>query len=215
VAVAPVERPVVAQAERRPARAATTTKTRPSRPRTAEVRPKRTRPAKAAARAGARRSAVRPRAPLASAPEPFSLDTGSSIPLLPVGGLAGLALVLAMLGAARVRRTAAALVPPTTFADVIVPVVAPARQDATQWCEVVWFRGYVRSQFSAHVIESDEPCALAASPWFQWRAAERPPRTPQTEAALADVVASLEADGWECAGQRYAWYELVFRRGGE
>jgi hypothetical protein len=202
---------VVTRAEPRAARTETTRRLRAANARASRSSPR------ATSRPAERRSAVvGPSAAQPIADTSLSLETGSSVPLLPISAAAGFALVLSLLGAARLRSqvaTPATLVNSRVVAfDESIESVPPARP-TNEWCNIVWVRGYVRSQFSAHVVDTDEPLPVAASPWFHWRSAERPPRAPETETALADLVAKLEAQGWEFAGQRYAWYELVFRRG--
>ena len=86
-------------------------------------------------------------------------------------------------------------------------VVFPA--EGWELCEIVWWRGYVRSEFCA-VADGRE---LARSRSFRWRA-ERPP-APDHEAARAaheGLVARLKEAGWEPLGQAVPWYAQRFRR---
>jgi hypothetical protein len=90
---------------------------------------------------------------------------------------------------------------------------APLRGDgsAEGWevCEIVWWRGYVKSEFHA-VAEAQE---LARSPRFRWRSDEPPPPDHQgARAAHDDLVERLTAAGWEPLGEADPWYAQRFRR---
>jgi hypothetical protein len=79
------------------------------------------------------------------------------------------------------------------------------------FCEIAWWRGFVRSEFYVRSLDGSE-----APPWrshgFRWRRQERPPETEETLAARDEVIAKLVADGWEPIGAGNAWYAHRFRR---
>jgi hypothetical protein len=103
-----------------------------------------------------------------------------------------------------------------------VPVVAHARlaaaeqaDDADRWetCQIVWWRGYVRSAFAAAGFEADGSSeAIATSPAFKWRRAEQPPQDEMTIAAHRQLVDKLHALGWKLVEPGEAWYAGRYRR---
>jgi hypothetical protein len=81
-------------------------------------------------------------------------------------------------------------------------------------CRIVWWRGYVRSEFHARLAEpdGDGPC-IATSPPFRWRKSIPPPRDlVPAAAAHARLVAALEADGWAVAAAGSDWFSVELRR---
>jgi zinc-ribbon domain len=76
-------------------------------------------------------------------------------------------------------------------------------------CEILWWRGYVMSEFYA-VAEGQE---LARSRRFRWRG-DRPPAHDHAAARAAHeaLVGRLTEAGWEPLGQAIPWYAQRFRR---
>ncbi len=83
---------------------------------------------------------------------------------------------------------------------------------AEEACEIVWWRGYVKSQF---YVQSDSPLdEVLMSRLFRFRGSEEP----EPEGAAADahraLVEELRAAGWVPDGRGEQWYSERFRRGG-
>ena len=65
-------------------------------------------------------------------------------------------------------------------------------------CEIVWWRGYRRSDFYALAFSPDgEPLVVGRSRDFHWRRNEPPPPTFDIVAAREELVQTLIDDGWE------------------
>jgi hypothetical protein len=89
-------------------------------------------------------------------------------------------------------------------------------ETSDETCEVVWWRGYVKSSFCAHGTAPDgTPFLAAESPQFRWRRSEPPERTPETEAALEALLEKLVVDDWEVVGNGGAWYTRTLVRRSE
>lgn len=91
------------------------------------------------------------------------------------------------------------------------PVPPRTGQAPERWelCEIVWWRGYVRSEFFA-VAEDRE---LVRSPRFRWRRREPPPRDDAGARDAHDkLVQRLTAMGWEPLGPAIPWYAQRFYR---
>jgi hypothetical protein len=76
-------------------------------------------------------------------------------------------------------------------------------------CTVGWWRGYVKSQFTA--VGADG-ALIASSPYFRWRRADAPPEAPPATDALSELVRQLQLDGWTVTGRQKEWFELRFAR---
>ena len=88
---------------------------------------------------------------------------------------------------------------------------APAGQAPERWelCEIVWWRGYLKSEFFA-VAGARE---LARSPGFHWRSGEPPPQEDAGARNAHDqLVRRLTSLGWEPLGQAIPWYAQRFCR---
>jgi hypothetical protein len=82
-------------------------------------------------------------------------------------------------------------------------------------CEVVWWRGYLKSRFYAVARRAgEEPVPVGASGFFRWRRSSPPPG----EGAIAQehdgLMARLRADGWVQIGRGARWYDEVLERRG-
>jgi hypothetical protein len=90
-------------------------------------------------------------------------------------------------------------------------------QTSNEWieCQIGYWRGYLYGEFTA-VYRGEAPGSIAGhSDRFRWRGrGVEPPRTPATEARLAELCRTLENAGWERydSGEPGSWYELSFRR---
>jgi hypothetical protein len=80
-------------------------------------------------------------------------------------------------------------------------------------CRIVWWRGYVQSEFHARLAEPEgEGACIATSPPFRWRKAVPPPRDLVAAAAAhARLVAALEAEGWSVAAGGDEWFSLELK----
>ena len=83
---------------------------------------------------------------------------------------------------------------------------------AEEACEIVWWRGYVKSQF---YVQSDSPLdEVLTSRLFRFRGSEEP----EQEGAAADahraLVEELRAAGWVPDGRGEQWFSERFRRSG-
>ena len=80
-------------------------------------------------------------------------------------------------------------------------------------CEVVWWRGYVKSSFCAHATAPDGTAFLAAeSPQFRWRRSDPPEQTAEATAALDALLEELRSDDWEVVGNGGAWFTRTLVR---
>jgi hypothetical protein len=75
------------------------------------------------------------------------------------------------------------------------PPVRAARQGVH--CQIRWDCDGDVSWFSAVTTKDRDHETVAESPEFAWTGPEPPPRTPDTHWALQDLVAELEAAGWQ------------------
>lgn len=93
---------------------------------------------------------------------------------------------------------------------VPTPDFVPSR---TETCEVRWWRGYFKSQFTAVATAADGTEAIiASSPYFRWRTSEPPEESPVTAAAFRMLVQTLEREGWMSAGRGEEWFAVRFER---
>jgi hypothetical protein len=83
----------------------------------------------------------------------------------------------------------------------------PTRKTTDERCEIVWWRGYVKSSFLAAGTAPDGTQFVAGeSPQFRWRRPDPPEQTEDTEAALAVLLERLHAENWQSVGNGGAWY---------
>jgi hypothetical protein len=112
------------------------------------------------------------------------------------------------------RWDAPAVVPvPLSAADAVDDAVdepEPAAAPSVERCEIVWWRGYVRSQFVACTAD-DPPRVVAESPLFAWRRSEEPPESGDALAAHQELLDRLAALGWEPEGVGPSWFQGSFR----
>ena len=91
------------------------------------------------------------------------------------------------------------------------PAAAVVADGAWELCTTALWRGYVAARFWAHRPGDDVSIAQSAS--FDWRAWQDAPRDPEAaEAALAELLGLLVADGWEQIGSGRERHEIRFRR---
>jgi hypothetical protein len=97
-----------------------------------------------------------------------------------------------------------------------VPRPAPLRPAPANRCRIVWWRGYVKSEFQAQLPSADGRAAVVAtSPAFRWSRGEAPPADlPEAAEAHAALRKELEADGWVAAREGAEWYAIEFDRKG-
>lgn len=100
-----------------------------------------------------------------------------------------------------------------------LPLPEPAVATEIAEPAIVWWRGYVRSQFLAVVSDGAGGIALfAESPAFRWRGREAPPRAGEAEVAHAELLQKLETLGWSVrprSGEQHdgAWWEAELTHG--
>jgi hypothetical protein len=113
------------------------------------------------------------------------------------------------------------IVPPESIepAEEEPPVPEPkatASADESEWeyCEIDWWRGYVKSQFIAKATTpGDADYIVRESRMFRWRGNGIPEATPASIAAHEQLVEQLRAEGWEGEpGTSTNWYAQTFRR---
>ena len=97
-----------------------------------------------------------------------------------------------------------------------VPRPAPLRPVPPNRCRIVWWRGYVKSEFQAQLASADGRAAVVAtSPAFRWSKGEAPPADlPAAAEAHAALRRELETDGWVAAREGAEWYAIEFDRKG-
>jgi hypothetical protein len=79
-------------------------------------------------------------------------------------------------------------------------------------CRIEWWRGYLKSEFYAQEVWPDTSI-VAKSASFRWSKPTPPPETlPHVARAHAELVAQLEAAGWEVDGRGEHWYALELQR---
>ena len=111
--------------------------------------------------------------------------------------------------------------PPETRPSPVAPIPpaapptaqSPRQEAAFETCEIVWWRGFVKSQFFAvATTDGDDIERVAESPLFRWRSAEPPEPVDEPLSAHRTLVAILEAEGWARSGGGDEWYTLRYRR---
>ena len=76
-------------------------------------------------------------------------------------------------------------------------------------CRIVWWRGYVKSEFYASVRTRKGDAVLMRSPAFRWNKPTPPPaNVDEAMRAHEALVADLAAAGWVAAGRGDEWYAL-------
>ncbi len=96
------------------------------------------------------------------------------------------------------------------------PARAPAAEAlavAARTCRIRLWRGYVKAEFYVELDDPDEGPAVLRSRSFRWRHDTPPP--PEREdvwESYEELVARLEARGWEQVGSLTPWYAQRFRR---
>ena len=89
-----------------------------------------------------------------------------------------------------------------------IHAVAPTAQR----CRIEWWRGYLKSEFYAQETWPDASIVVRSAS-FRWSKPTPPPETlPHVARAHAELVAQLEAAGWEVSGQGEHWYALELQR---
>jgi hypothetical protein len=149
-------------------------------------------------------------------PQEFAKDSGRAPPPPPEYGSAyATAPVPEPAPAPAVAAAGAAVVAATATAAAMTPAVVGGENgsEPVETCEVVWWRGYRRSAFTAVAFDSDGlPYDVARSPDFKWTRPEQPPRETTTVDARERLVAALVADGWEEVGPGEGWYGAYYQR---
>ena len=80
-------------------------------------------------------------------------------------------------------------------------------------CEIIWWRGYRKSDFYALAISPDgEPYDVARSRDFSWRRTEPPPPADAIVAAREELLQKLVNDGWEKHAPGESWYAGRYKR---
>lgn len=109
--------------------------------------------------------------------------------------------------------------PPPTKREEAPPVTEPMKVAAAEWagwefCEIDWWRGYVKSHFFAKATTpGDADYVVRESPMFRWQGNGIPEATPASIAAHEQLLEKLRAEGWEDdPGTPSTWYAQTFRR---
>jgi len=90
---------------------------------------------------------------------------------------------------------------------------APRRRLDPNECEVLVWRGYVRSRFYARCVGPDgSQIVIAESPAFRFRATDDGAPNDAVRSAHEDLLAELEAEGWEVVDSGTRWYRTRLRR---
>jgi hypothetical protein len=90
---------------------------------------------------------------------------------------------------------------------------APAQPAAELTCQILFWRGYVKSGFYARVFSQDgEPLSIHESPYFRSKGNGIPEPTGEALAAHVELCRHLERDGWRLVGTGQAWFEQSFRQ---
>lgn len=89
------------------------------------------------------------------------------------------------------------------------PAPSVGAPEGLELCEIVWWRGYFKSEFLAVAGKRE----LARSSRFRWRRGEPPSQTHEgARTAHEQLVRRLTAIGWEPLGQAIPWYAQRFCR---
>jgi hypothetical protein len=92
------------------------------------------------------------------------------------------------------------------------PLPAQPEGRAVESCRIELWRGYVKSQLYAALLDQGgtPPVGLFFSPFFRLRDEETP--TKKADAALRTLIERLERDGWEVVSGGPRWYQLRLER---
>jgi hypothetical protein len=93
------------------------------------------------------------------------------------------------------------------------PKAWPEGTEALVRCEIVWVAAYRTSYFQAvvHAPDGRRPQPIARSRAFKWMLKDVPgPQVPAHVAAVREIRAGLQGDGWEEITAGPAWYSLRF-----
>jgi hypothetical protein len=109
--------------------------------------------------------------------------------------------------------------PPPIEGEEPMPVTEPeeaavAERSEWEYCEIDWWRGYVKSNFIAKATTpGDAEYVVRESPMFRWRGNGIPEATPASIAAHEQLLEKLRAEGWEAdQGTSSTWYTQTLRR---
>lgn len=101
-------------------------------------------------------------------------------------------------------------------ADVQEPSEFRAQRGFESWevCEILWWRGYLKSDFYAWALGSDQrEYEVGRSSQFFWRRPDPPPPDHErARTAHEALVERLVKGGWEPLGAATPWYAARFRR---
>jgi hypothetical protein len=90
---------------------------------------------------------------------------------------------------------------------------APLRTIQAKRCRIVWWRGYVKSEFQAQLLSPGQSVVVRRSPAFRWSRAEPPPAEhAEASQAHAALTKELEAAGWVVSRRGRDWYAIEFER---
>lgn len=97
------------------------------------------------------------------------------------------------------------------------PEAPPAQPEppdpAEVTCDVLFWRGYLKSAFYARVFSDDgEPLAVAESPFFRARGNGIPDESDEALAAYRALRARLESAGWQHVAAGETWFADRFAR---
>jgi hypothetical protein len=100
---------------------------------------------------------------------------------------------------------------PQRPAQRTAPLFERARAKS-EWesCRIQLWHGYVKKQFYAE--SPDRDAWIAWSPYFRVEKGSAIEESEQAEAALAELIDTLVADGWEVTGRREGTLEVALRR---
>lgn len=90
--------------------------------------------------------------------------------------------------------------------------MAPIAEEVVERCTVVWWRGYLRSQFLAVTPGAEDVAIVAESPMFNWRSRlPPPPDDPAAQRAHEHLTSLLSARGCTPESTGPEWFEATFR----
>ena len=102
--------------------------------------------------------------------------------------------------------------PPAETVNVQPEPAAPS-QPSELTCDVLFWRGYLKSAFYARVFSDDgEPLAVAESPFFRARGNGIPDETDEAVAAYQALRDRLESGGWQHVVAGETWFADTFAR---